>query len=81
MTVTPRFQPVSTEFEVLATRDTRVSPHSRLYGLALVELAESRRRRSPHFSAHPGGRIGGFHFIPKGRVRRNCSDFRNREHR
>ena len=39
MTTNPRFQPVSTEFEVLATRNTRSSPNGCLYGLALVALA------------------------------------------
>ncbi len=66
MTINPRFQPVSTEFEVLATRNTRSSPNSCLYGLALVELAGSGRRWRPYFNAYPGRRIGGFHYIPHG---------------
>ncbi|MGO9772111.1 MAG: hypothetical protein ACLPSW_21700 [Roseiarcus sp.] len=66
MTINPRFQPVSTEFEVLATGNTRSSPNSCLYGLALVELAGSGRRWRPYFDAYPGHRIGGFHYIPHG---------------
>ena len=41
MTINPQFQPVSTEFEVLATRRTRGSLNGCYYGLALVELAGS----------------------------------------
>ena len=66
MTINPRFQSVSTEFEVLATRRTRGSLNGCFHGLALVELAESGRRWLPHFSAYPGRRIGGFHYIPRG---------------
>lgn len=66
MTINPRFQPVSTEFEVLATRNTRASLNGCYHGLALVELAGSGRRWLPHFSAYPGRRIGGFHYIPQG---------------
>jgi hypothetical protein len=66
MTINPRFQPVSTELEVLATRNTRASLNGCYYGLALVELAGSGRRWLPHFSAYPGRRIGGFHYIPHG---------------
>jgi hypothetical protein len=66
MTINPRFQPVSTEFEVLATRNTRASLNGCYYGLALVELAGSGRRWLPRFDAYQGRRIGGFHYIPQG---------------
>ena len=66
MTINPRFQPVSTEFEVLATRRTRSSLNGCYYGLALVELAGSGRRWLPYFDAYQGRRIGGFHYIPHG---------------
>jgi hypothetical protein len=66
MTIDPRFQPVSTEFEVLATRNTRFSLNGCSYGLALVELAGSGRRWLPYFNAYQGRRIGGFHYIPHG---------------
>lgn len=66
MTINPRFQPVPTEFEVLATRRTRASLNGCFHGLALVELAGSGRRWLPYFNAHQGRRIGGFHYIPHG---------------
>ncbi len=66
MTINPRFQPVPTEFEVLATRRTRASLNGCYYGLALVELAGSGRRWLPYFDAYGGRRIGGFHYIPQG---------------
>ena len=66
MTINPRFQPVPTEFEVLATRRTRASLNGCFYGLALVELAGSGRRWLPNFNAYQGRRIGGFHYIPRG---------------
>jgi hypothetical protein len=66
MTINPRFQPVSTEFEVLATRNARASLNGCYHGLALVELAGSGRRWLPYFNAYQGRRIGGFHYIPHG---------------
>ena len=66
MTINPRFQPVPTEFEVLATRNTRASLNGCYHGLALVELAGSGRRWLPYFNAYQGRRIGGFHYIPRG---------------
>ena len=66
MTINPRFLPVPTEFEVLATRRTRGSLNGCFYGLALVELAGSGRRWLPYFDAYQGRRIGGFHYIPQG---------------
>ena len=66
MTINPQFQPVPTEFEVLATRRTRSSLNGCYYGLALVELAGSGRRWLPYFDAYGGRRIGGFHYIPYG---------------
>jgi hypothetical protein len=66
MTINPRFQPVSTEFEVLATRRTRFSLNGCYHGLALVALAGSGRRWLPRFDAYPGRRIGGFHYVPQG---------------
>ncbi|MGA8171366.1 MAG: hypothetical protein WB816_11150 [Methylocystis sp.] len=66
MKINPRFQRVSTEFEVLATRRTRGSLNGCYYGLALVELAGSGRRWLPYFDAYGGRRIGGFHYIPNG---------------
>ena len=66
MTINPRFQHVSTEFEVLATRNTRASLNGCFHGLALVELAGSGRRWLPYFNAYPGRRIGGFHCVPQG---------------
>jgi hypothetical protein len=66
MTINPRFQPVSTEFEVLATRRTRGSLNGCFHGVALVELAGSGRRWLPYFDAYQGRRIGGFHYIPRG---------------
>jgi hypothetical protein len=65
MTINPRFQPVSTEFEVLATRNARASLNGCFHGLALVELAGSGRRWLPYFNAYQGRRIGGFHYIPQ----------------
>jgi len=66
MTINPRFQHVSTEFEVLATRNARASPNGCFHGLALVELAGSGRRWLPYSNAYPGRRIGGFHYVPQG---------------
>ena len=66
MTINPRFQSVSTEFEVLATRNTRASLNGCFHGLALVELAGFGRRWLPYFNAYAGRRIGGFHYIPHG---------------
>ncbi len=66
MTINPRFQPVSTEFEVLATRNTRASLNGCFHGLALVELPGFGRRWLPYFNAYQGRRIGGFHYIPHG---------------
>ncbi|HEY8071123.1 MAG TPA: hypothetical protein VIE47_04040 [Methylocystis sp.] len=66
MTINSRFQPVPTEFEVVATRNTRASLNGCYHGLALVELAGSGRRWLPYFNAYQGRRIGGFHYIPHG---------------
>ena len=66
MKINPRFQPVPTEFEVLATRRTRSSLNGCYYGLALLEWAGSGRRWLPYFDAYQGRRIGGFHYIPHG---------------
>jgi hypothetical protein len=66
MKINPQFQPVPTEFEVLATRTTRASLNGCYHNLALVELAGSGRRWRPYFDAYAGRRIGGFRYVPHG---------------